>query len=181
MARTDTLANYITDVCAAVKEKAGITGKINASEIDNIIRSIQSGGGAEPNIFIQEEEPETKEGLWIKSSDIQVDKTVVDENVFVATRLDKLAEVGYVVKKASVYFGVVDGKLVAGPKTDVEVEEKEEPVVHTVKAGECLWGIARNYYGTGKKWSLIYDANKDEISNPDLIIVNQKLIIPTVE
>ena len=100
-----------------------------------------------------------------------------DENVFVATRLDKLAEVNYSIKKASVYFDVVDGKLVAGSKTNAEVEE--ESVVHVVKAGECLWGIARNYYGDGKKWSLIYDANKNEISNPDLIKVNQKLIIPT--
>ena len=36
-----------------------------------------------------------------------------DENVFVATRLDKLAEVNYILKDASVYFSVVDGKLVA--------------------------------------------------------------------
>ena len=106
-----------------------------------------------------------------------------DENVFVATRLDKLAEVNYVVKDASVYFGVVDGKLVAGPKTDadVEVEVEEETVTYIVKAGDCLWSIAKNYYGTGKNWSIIYDANKNEISNPDMIKINQKLIIPTVE
>lgn len=90
MARTNTLANYITDVCVAVKEKAGITGKVNASEIDNIIRNLQVGGGLEPNIFIQEEEPETKEGLWVKSSNIQVDNIVVDEYVYTqGTFVDK--------------------------------------------------------------------------------------------
>ena len=118
-----------------------------------------------------------------------------DENVFVATRLDKLAEVNYVVKDASVYFGVVDGKLVAGPKTTVEIEEEvkeevkeeakeeaeEEVVTHIVKVGDTLWSISENYYGTGKKWSIIYDANKNEISNPSLIKINQKLIIPTVK
>ena len=108
-----------------------------------------------------------------------------DENVFVATRLDKLAEVNYVVKDASVYFGVVDGKLVAGPKTDadveVDVEVEEESVTHIVKDGDSLWSIAKNYYGAGEKWSIIYEANKNEISNPDMIKINQKLIIPTVK
>ena len=110
-----------------------------------------------------------------------------DENVFVATRLDKLAEVNYILKDASVYFGVVDGKLVAGPKTDVDVdvdvdvEIEEELVTYIVKPGDTLWSIAKTYYGTGEKWSIIYDANKNEISNPELIKVNQTLIIPTVK
>ena len=44
MARTDTLANYITDLTNAVREKTGETGLIKASELDTKIGSIQTGG-----------------------------------------------------------------------------------------------------------------------------------------
>ena len=87
MARTDTLANFVTDVANAIRTKSGKSELISPSNFDNEIINLPSGGttgGAEPNIFIQEEEPTIKEGLWIKTSDIQVDHTVVDENVFVA-------------------------------------------------------------------------------------------------
>lgn len=45
MARTDTLGNFLTDVCNAVREKTGETGTIKASELDSKIATI-SGGGA---------------------------------------------------------------------------------------------------------------------------------------
>lgn len=31
---------------------------------------------------------------------------------------------------------------------------------HTVKKGDTLWGIARKYYGSGTKYTTIYNANK---------------------
>lgn len=44
MARTDTLANYITDISNAVREKTGKTDLIKASELDTEIASIEAGG-----------------------------------------------------------------------------------------------------------------------------------------
>lgn len=43
MARTDTLGNFLTDVCNAVREKTGETGTIKASELDTKIQNISSG------------------------------------------------------------------------------------------------------------------------------------------
>lgn len=34
---------------------------------------------------------------------------------------------------------------------------------HTVKKGDCLWNIAKKYYGNGAKWTTIYNANKSTI------------------
>lgn len=36
---------------------------------------------------------------------------------------------------------------------------------HTVKKGDCLWNIAKKYYGNGAKWKTIYNANKTVIEN----------------
>ena len=50
---------------------------------------------------------------------------------------------------------------------------------YTVKSGDCLWNIAKKYYGSGSQWVKIYNANKKVIgSNPNLIYPNQKFEIP---
>lgn len=49
---------------------------------------------------------------------------------------------------------------------------------YTVVKGDCLWNIAKKYYGDGSKWTKIYNANKSKIKNPNLIYPGQKLTIP---
>lgn len=50
---------------------------------------------------------------------------------------------------------------------------------YTVKSGDCLWNIAKKFYGSGSKYTTIYNANKDKIKNPNLIYPNQVLWIPS--
>ena len=35
---------------------------------------------------------------------------------------------------------------------------------YTVKTGDCLWNIAKKFYGNGVKWKVIYNANKTVIN-----------------
>ncbi|MFD1162312.1 MULTISPECIES: LysM peptidoglycan-binding domain-containing protein [Hwangdonia] len=49
---------------------------------------------------------------------------------------------------------------------------------HTVKSGETLGKIAKQYYGDAMKYKTIFKANSDILKNPDLIHPNQELIIP---
>lgn len=51
---------------------------------------------------------------------------------------------------------------------------------YTVIKGDSLWKIAKYFYGNGSKYSTIYEANKDIISNPSLIYPNQVLVIPNI-
>lgn len=58
------------------------------------------------------------------------------------------------------------------------VDNSVQPQTYTVKSGDCLWNIAKKYYGSGSQYTKIYNANKDKISNPNLIYPGQVLTIP---
>ncbi len=50
-----------------------------------------------------------------------------------------------------------------------------------VQPGNSLWVIARNAYGKGLQFSVIYEANKDQIMDPDLIYPGQVFTLPPAE
>jgi len=47
-----------------------------------------------------------------------------------------------------------------------------------VQPGNSLWRIARRSYGEGLRYSVIYEANRDQIRNPDLIYPGQVFAVP---
>jgi murein DD-endopeptidase MepM/ murein hydrolase activator NlpD len=49
---------------------------------------------------------------------------------------------------------------------------------YTVHAGDSLWKIALICYGNGVLWPQIFNANKSQITNPNIINPGQILIIP---
>jgi nucleoid-associated protein YgaU len=49
---------------------------------------------------------------------------------------------------------------------------------YTVVSGDNLTAIAQQFYGDGSQWHRIYDANRDKISDPNLIYPGQELVIP---
>ena len=50
---------------------------------------------------------------------------------------------------------------------------------YTVLKGDTLSKIAKSFYGNANKWKLIFEANGDQIKNPDLIKPGQVLKIPS--
>jgi len=52
------------------------------------------------------------------------------------------------------------------------------PRVYEVVSGDSLSKIAQKFYGDAKKYPKIFDANKDQLSDPDKIKPGQKLKIP---
>ena len=51
---------------------------------------------------------------------------------------------------------------------------------HTVKSGDTLGKIAKQYYGEASKYQDIFKANTDILKNPDLIYPDQVLVIPNL-
>ncbi len=50
---------------------------------------------------------------------------------------------------------------------------------YTVVRGDCLWNIAKKFYGNGSKYTVIYNANRGVVGgNPNLIYPGQVLTIP---
>jgi nucleoid-associated protein YgaU len=49
---------------------------------------------------------------------------------------------------------------------------------YTIKSGDSLSKIAREFYGNANDWQKIYQANKDTIKDPNMIYPGQKIIIP---
>ena len=57
--------------------------------------------------------------------------------------------------------------------------EGQQQDTYTVQAGDSLSKIAQRRYGEASKWKAIYEANKDQIKNPDLIHPGQVLKMPS--
>ncbi|ADE14824.1 copper-translocating P-type ATPase [Nitrosococcus halophilus Nc 4] len=73
----------------------------------------------------------------------------------------------------------------APPSTPAAKEKPEKvevapatPKTVTVQSGDTLSRIAERIYGDPMQWRLIYDANRDQLENPDQIRVGMKLTLP---
>jgi LysM repeat protein len=49
---------------------------------------------------------------------------------------------------------------------------------YTVKSGDTLSKIAQQFYGSASEYARIFEANRDQLSNPDNIQPGQELVIP---
>ncbi len=61
---------------------------------------------------------------------------------------------------------------------DIKVLNADYYHLHTVESGENLSKISKQYYKDAKSYMKIFEANKDQLTNPDIIKVGQKLKIP---
>ena len=61
---------------------------------------------------------------------------------------------------------------------DLKVLNTEYFHLHTVESGENLSKISKQYYKDANKYMKIFEANKDQLTNPDKIQVGQRLKIP---
>ena len=51
--------------------------------------------------------------------------------------------------------------------------------VIVVEPGNSLWRIARRTYGQGTRYTVIFEANRKQIENPDLIYPGQVFNLPS--
>jgi nucleoid-associated protein YgaU len=61
---------------------------------------------------------------------------------------------------------------------DIKVEKTDVYGYHTVKPGESLSKIAKDVYDNGNMYMKIFEANKDQLKDPNMIKPGQKLALP---
>lgn len=64
------------------------------------------------------------------------------------------------------------------PVTETETENKPGPTIYTVERGDTLIGISRRFYGNGRYYRLIMEANSTILNSPADLKIGQQLIIP---
>jgi nucleoid-associated protein YgaU len=74
----------------------------------------------------------------------------------------------------------VGGASPADIAVDLQVDNPSFYTKHTVAKGESLSKIAKHYYDDMMKYKLIFDANRDQLSDADNIEVGQVLTIPNL-
>lgn len=52
---------------------------------------------------------------------------------------------------------------------------------YTVRKGDTLSAIAQHHYGKASRWHAIFDANRDQLDDPDLIQPGQVLKLPAID
>lgn len=69
--------------------------------------------------------------------------------------------------------------LEVGQKLNLpDLQSPDLPTEHVVVSGESLSKLALNYYGDMFAWEKIWNANKTLITDPNLIDIGMKLVIP---
>ena len=112
----------------------------------------------------------TEEGKWT------AELSEVEPGDYFLT-IDEVGDEGNVIEK------VETPLRIEPPEQAMEAQEKiqENPklaTLVTVQKGFTLWGISRRNYGLGRLYVRIYNANKDQIDDPDLIYPGQIFVVP---
>ncbi len=83
-------------------------------------------------------------------------------------------------EKAILLAGNVKG-VKAVDDTYFTAPKEEEVEFYTVKSGDSLSKIAKQFYGNAMKYPQIFEANREVVKDPDLIYPGQKLRIPKLD
>lgn len=98
------------------------------------------------------------------------------ETIYYTIRLREYREV--TVRQITVNVATKKAKITA---TSSRTDNSSVGQTYTVVNGDCLWNIAKRFYGSGAKYTVIYDANSSVIGgNPNLIYPGQVFTIPAI-
>ena len=93
-------------------------------------------------------------------------------------RIDQVDETGKVLARVETPFEQAKVRLAEGSANGGGATLSAAGRTLVVQPGNSLWKMARESYGEGVRYTVIYEANKDQIANPDLIYPGQVFSVP---
>lgn len=128
----------------------------------------------------------TKKQLFDTNIKVSMEDYKIEEDaengfdVLVKIKLKQWRDYG--TKTVDISFGMQKPKASIEPRR--EAANSPAPTTaqtYTVVKGDCLWNIAKKFYGNGSKYPVIYNANRSVVGgNPNLIYPGQVLTIPAI-
>ena len=117
--------------------------------------------------------PVTRGGDW------RIDLPQIDTGVY-TLRIDEVDEDGAVVSRIETPFKREEPAEVAAILEEQTQVEGFEVAVRTVQPGATLWAIAEETLGEGIFYVEVFEANSDQIKDPDLIYPGQVFRLPVM-
>jgi nucleoid-associated protein YgaU len=140
---------------------------IDYDESGNLSMSGQAPEGTNVRVYLDNravgDAKTGEEGVWKLAPDVSVPPGLY------RMRVDQVDSSGVVVARVETPFSR------AGPLGDLPRD-----AVTFVQPGNSLWRIARRTLGEGVRYTVIFEANRDQIRNPDLIYPGQIFVVPKV-
>ena len=146
-----------------------LLGGFVAQESEQLIIATKAGytgGSGRANILAQIDES----GAW------SVSLPNVDPGTY-TLRVDQVATEGDVTSRVETPFLREEPEVIAA----LPALQDNGVNVITVQTGNTLWGIARDRYVEGQLYVQVFEANRDQIRDPDLIYPGQIFTIPELQ
>jgi nucleoid-associated protein YgaU len=153
----------------------GLFGKSFEEKVEAAVERVRSQfPGSEVNARVDGEETVTLTG---QTADVETKTQIMAAfNAAVETRntLNQISVQNPTPHAAGTQFG-------SNPQPGVSplgMSSATESRTHIVAAGDTLSALAKRFYGDASRYNRIFEANRDQLNDPDKIKVGQKLKIP---
>ncbi len=148
-----------------VRQGALVLSSVDYDDEGNVIFAGEAAEGAAVRVYVSEQAVGVTragpDGRWTLVADRPIPPGLY------TLRVDLLAENGEVQERIEVPFERA---------TPEDVALSDGRVI--VQPGNSLWRISRVVYGEGLRYTVIYEANQDQIRDPDLIYPGQIFAVP---
>ncbi len=111
----------------------------------------------------------SKRGAHIQHFHVEGDKVVLEASVHDDAEKNRVWDA---IKAVDPNYSDLKHNITVDPSVPSPVQE------YTVQSGDTLSKIAKRFYGNANAYQKIFEANKDQLSDPDKIRAGQKLKIP---
>jgi len=145
-------------------------GSIDYNDSGDVALSGQGTPGNEVQVYVQNKPVGTAEvdedGNWSL-----IPKTEIPAGQY-KLRADQIDKKGNVISRVELPFQRASADDVILAKGGLEIRAIVQP-------GNSLWRIARRMYGEGTEYTMIFQANQDQIKDPNLIFPGQIFKLPS--